>query len=54
MTLSLLCLIVSGATHGVVTVALNVSAIGLCLYAMRVAWPAPRRRGSSAPDDGDD
>jgi len=54
MTLSLLCLIVSGATRGVATVALNIAAIGLCLYAMRVAWPAPRRRGSGAPEDGDD
>jgi len=38
----------------VATVALNVAAIGLCLYAMRVAWPAPRRRGTGAPEDGDD
>ena len=42
MTLSLLCLIVSGATPVVVTVLLHVSAIVLCGYAMRVAWPAPR------------
>jgi hypothetical protein len=54
MTLSLLCLIVSGATRGIATVALNVTAVGLCLYAMRVAWPAPRRRGSGAPEDADD
>jgi hypothetical protein len=54
MTLSLLCLIVSGATRGIVTVALNVAAVGLCLYAVRVAWPAPRRRGPGGLDDADD
>jgi hypothetical protein len=50
MTLSLLCLIVSGATPRAVTVALNVAAVGLCLYAMRVAWPSPR---DDRRDDGD-
>jgi hypothetical protein len=54
MTLSLLCLIVSGATRGIATVALNVAAVALCLYAMRVAWPAPSRPGPGAPDDADD
>ena len=48
MTLSLLCLIVSGATPLAITVLLNLTAIGLCGYAMRLAWP-PRRR--DAPDD---
>jgi hypothetical protein len=43
MTLSLMCLIVSGATPRAVTVALNVAAVGLCLYAMRAAWPTPQR-----------
>ena len=45
MTLSLICLIVSGATPHAATVALNVAAVGLCLYAMWVAWPRPRRDG---------
>jgi hypothetical protein len=44
MTLSLLCLIVSGTTPVVVTVLLNVGAVALCVYAMRLAWPPPRRR----------
>ena len=48
MTLSLLCLIVSGATPLAVTVLLNLAAVALCVYAMRLAWP-PRRR--QAPDD---
>jgi hypothetical protein len=50
MTLSLICLIVSGATPSGVTIALNVVAIGLCAYAMRVAWPRQRR---DARDDAD-
>ena len=41
-TLSLLCLIVSGTTPAAVTVLLHVSAIALCAYAMRLAWPARR------------
>jgi hypothetical protein len=49
MTLSLLCLIVSGATPLAVTIALNVSAVALCAYAMRLAWPPRRREGR----DGD-
>jgi hypothetical protein len=48
--MSLMCLIVSGTTPAGVTVALNVAAIGLCLYAMRIAWPGPRGDGA---DDGD-
>jgi hypothetical protein len=40
MTVSLLCLIVSGTTPAAVTVLLQVSAIALCAYAMRLAWPA--------------
>jgi hypothetical protein len=51
MTLSLICLIVSGATHGIATGALNVMAVVLCLYAMWVAWPSPRRRARDAADD---
>jgi hypothetical protein len=43
MTLSLLCLIVSGATPIAVTVALNIMAVALSVYAMRLAWPPPRR-----------
>jgi hypothetical protein len=39
MTLSLLCLIVSGVTPAAIRVVLNVAAIVLCAYAMRVAWP---------------
>jgi len=53
MTMSLLCLIVSGATRGLVTVALNVVAVGLCVYAMRVAWPGPRREGRDGRDEAD-
>lgn len=48
VTLSLLCLIVSGTTPLAVTILLNVAAVGLCAYAMRIAWPPRRRR------DGDD
>jgi hypothetical protein len=48
MTVSLLCLIVSGTTPLVVTVLLNLAAIGLGVYAARLAWP-PRRRDT--PDD---
>jgi hypothetical protein len=54
MTMSLICLIVSGATHGIATVALNVVAVGLCVYAMRVAWPSPRGAARDAGDDRDD
>ena len=50
MTASLLCLIVSGATPVVVTVLLHVSAIVLCGYGMRVAWPAPRDGQPDGPD----
>jgi len=53
MTMSLICLIVSGATRGIATIALNVVAVGLCLYAMRVAWPSPRR-AREADGDRDD
>ena len=53
MTVSLICLIVSGATSGLVTVALNVTAVGLCVYAMRIAWPSPRRERRNAPDEAD-
>jgi hypothetical protein len=48
MTVSLLCLIVSGATPLAATIALNLAAIALCVYAARLAWP-PRR--PDAPDD---
>ncbi len=50
MTASLLCLIVSGATPAVVTILLHVSAIVLCGYGMRVAWPAPRDGQPDGPD----
>jgi hypothetical protein len=50
MTVSLLCLIVSGATPAVVTVLLHISAVGLCIYAMRLAWPT---RPGSEQDDVD-
>ena len=53
MTVSLICLIVSGATRGLFTVGLNVVAVGLCVYAMRVAWPGPRRDGRDGRDDAD-
>jgi hypothetical protein len=53
MTVSLICLIVSGATAGLVTIALNVVAVGLCVYAMRVAWPAPRRESRDGADEAD-
>ena len=49
MTFSLLCLIVSGATPLAVTVLLNVTAIALCAYAARLAWP-PRRRDADDDD----
>jgi hypothetical protein len=49
MTLSLLCLIVSAETSTGVGVALNVAAVALCLYAMRIAWP----RGGTGPDEPD-
>jgi hypothetical protein len=52
MTLSLICLIVSGTTPEAVTVALNVVAVMLCVYAVRVAWPS--RRHDRGPDDSDD
>src|SRR4051795_1036872 len=48
MTVSLLCLIVSGATPLAATIALNLAAIAPCVYAARLAWP-PRR--PDAPDD---
>jgi hypothetical protein len=48
MTASLLCLIVSGTTPGLVTVLLNVLAVALCAYAARAAWIAARQ------PDGDD
>jgi hypothetical protein len=51
MTLSLLCLIVSGTTPLAVTVLLNVAAVVLCGYAMRLAWPPRGRPGRGAPDD---
>ena len=54
MTVSLMCLIVSGATRGIATIALNVVAVVLCLYAMRLAWPAPRRGARDGADDLDD
>jgi hypothetical protein len=50
MTVSLLCLIVSAATPAAVTVLLHFSAVGLCIYAMRLAWPTRR---PSDPDDRD-
>jgi hypothetical protein len=50
MTVSLLCLIVSGTTPAVVTVVLHISAVGLCIYAMRLAWPT---RPGSEQDDVD-
>ena len=43
LTLSLLCLIVSGTTPLAVTILLNVVAVALCAYGMRVAWPQRRR-----------
>jgi hypothetical protein len=48
MTVSLLCLIVSGTTPLAITVLLNLGAVALCIYAMRLAWPTRR------PADGDD
>jgi len=54
MAMSLMCLIVSGATRGIATIGLTVAAIALCLYAMRVAWPKPRRSARDGADDLDD
>ncbi len=53
MTMSLICLIVSGATRGLVTVGLNAAAVVLCLYAMRVAWPSPRGSARDGEDAAD-
>jgi membrane glycosyltransferase len=53
MTLSLLCLIVSGTTPDLVTIALNVAAVLLCLYGMRVAWPSPQRDADDGADSLD-
>jgi hypothetical protein len=52
MTLSLLCLIVSGTTSTAVAVLLHVSAVALCAYAMRLAWP-PRRPAEAEGDPTD-
>jgi len=30
-----------------------VVAVGLCVYAMRVAWPGPRREGRDGRDEAD-
>ena len=54
MSVSLMCLIVSGATRGIATIAQNVVAVVLCLSAMRLAWPAPRRSARDGVDDLDD
>jgi len=54
MAMSLMCLIVSGATPGVAAIALNVMAVVLCVYAMRLAWPTPRHNGRDGADDLDD
>jgi hypothetical protein len=50
MTASLLCLIVSSTTPVAVTVLLHVSAIGLCVYAMRLAWPPRKTAELEEPD----
>jgi hypothetical protein len=50
MTASLLCLIVSATTPVAVTVLLHVSAIGLCVYAMRLAWPPRKTAELEEPD----
>src|SRR3954465_9356995 len=50
LTLSLLCLICSGVAHGLVNVLLNLAAVALCAYAMRVAWPPRREDERDAPD----
>ena len=50
MTVSLLSLIVSAATPAVITVLLHVVAVVLCIYAMRLAWPARR---SAETDESD-
>lgn len=50
MTASLLCLIVSGATPAAITVLLNVGAVVLCVYAMRLAWPSRRPPEDDEPD----
>ena len=51
MTMSLICLIVSGTTPRGVTIALNALAVALCLYAMKVAWPSPHRDEADDLDD---
>jgi hypothetical protein len=50
MTASLLCLIVSGATSTAITVLLHVSAVVLCAYGVRRAWPTPRPAEADEPD----
>jgi hypothetical protein len=51
MTTSLICLIVSGATHGAVTAVLTGAAVLLCVYAMRLAWPRPRHSARDRVDE---
>jgi hypothetical protein len=48
---SLSCLIVSGSTHTVVTLILDLMAIALCLYAVRAAWPRREQREPGGPPD---
>src|SRR3954463_10372302 len=50
MTVSLLCLIVSATTPVVVNVLLHFTAVGLCIYGMRLAWPARRPAEPDEPD----
>jgi hypothetical protein len=50
MTASLLSLIVSGSTPPVVTILLHVSAVVLCAYAMRLAWPSRRSAEADEPE----
>jgi hypothetical protein len=53
VTLSLLAIIISAETPPVVSVLLNVAAIALCAYAMRVAWPE-REPDPATPERLDD
>jgi len=53
VTLSLLAIIVSAETPTAVSVLLNMTAIALCAYAMKVAWPR-RDRDPAATDRTDD
>jgi hypothetical protein len=54
VTLSLLAIIISADTPVAVSILLNVAAVGLCAYAMKVAWPKREHDASGSDPPGDD